>query len=372
MSQPPFPLDQLQWICENIRSSADRLKIVKPRETYIYKEHESSVERLPLKSGNCYLGQLTAHGAKQMESVGREIRQKYIESIPLLPPTYDPNKLFIRSTNTKRTIETAYQIIRGLYPQPNYRNPDDFIVVHVRERPQETMYPRSACRRIKEIQLMLSQNELTVQIKNDLNRIFCGNTPTTEKLKTCSYWVQKDLMALFNTLATLYEHKHPLPENITRDDMLRIGELSGMEYKTLFGTREVIRLGIGRFLRELKENIENRVNSDLKNNAKEEPKFLLYSGHDNTLVPILQAYDVFDGTHPFMGSHIELELWREKSKISGTPHRYFVRFIYNNRELTMKGCNDVMCDLNDFLKITEQFIPENYEEECKPKGNVLS
>lgn len=81
-------------------------------------------ERKPLKSGNCDLAQLTAHGAKQMEAVGREIRKKYVEQFPLLPPTFDPSKMFIRSTYTKRTIETAYQIIQGLYPEPHYRNPD--------------------------------------------------------------------------------------------------------------------------------------------------------------------------------------------------------------------------------------------------------
>jgi hypothetical protein len=31
-----------------------------------------------------------------------------------------------------------------------------------------------------------------------------------------------------------------------------------------------------------------------------------------------------------------------------------------------------MCDLEEFLKITERFIPENYEEECKPKGGEHS
>jgi hypothetical protein len=53
--------------------------------------------------------------------------------------------------------------------------------------------------------------------------IFCGETPTTEKLKECSYWAQKDLMSLYNIVSTLYEHKHPLPLNITSDDLMRIG-----------------------------------------------------------------------------------------------------------------------------------------------------
>lgn len=82
------------------------------------------IERAHLREGNCYLGQLTSHGLKQMEEIGAQIRQKYVETTPLLPPTFDPNKIYIRSTNTKRTIETAYQIIQGLYPLSKYRSSD--------------------------------------------------------------------------------------------------------------------------------------------------------------------------------------------------------------------------------------------------------
>jgi hypothetical protein len=49
------------------------------------------------------------------------------------------------------------------------------------------------------------------------------------------------------------------------------------------------------------------VESESKQQTEQEPNFLLYSGHDNTLVPILQAYGVFDDVHPAMGSHIEYE-----------------------------------------------------------------
>jgi hypothetical protein len=65
-----------------------------------------------------------------------------------------------------------------------------------------------------------------------------------------------------------------------------------------------------------------------------------------------------------------LELWKTKTQSTETLPQYFVKFIYNHRELKLKGCRDVMCDLHDFLKMTEPFIPENYEEECKPKEKL--
>jgi hypothetical protein len=152
---------------------------------------------------------------------------------------------------------------------------------------------------------------------NFKKEIFCGKSPDTAKLNSCIYWARKDVAGLFNTLTTLYEHGHSLPENITREDMIRIGfqsakiklscfilrwtrsihifiysyihifiysyihifiysyihifiysyihifiyslffkeKLSGIAYREFFGTTELIRLGIGRFLKELRDNI---------------------------------------------------------------------------------------------------------------------
>lgn len=48
------------------------------------------------------------------------------------------------------------------------------------------------------------------------------------------------------------------------------------------------KLAIGRFLNEVSEDL----NALLANPAK---KFLAYSGHDSTLVPVLCAFGIYDG-----------------------------------------------------------------------------
>lgn len=68
------------------------------------------------EAGNCYMGQLTAKGLKDVKKTGEYLRQRYVEEYKLLPSKLDLNALWIRSTDSKRTIETAYTILSGLYP----------------------------------------------------------------------------------------------------------------------------------------------------------------------------------------------------------------------------------------------------------------
>ncbi len=67
------------------------------------------------------MGQLTSKGLKDVKRTGEYLRRRYVEEFKLLPYKLDLNALWIRSTDSKRTIETAYTILNGLYP-PNTRS----------------------------------------------------------------------------------------------------------------------------------------------------------------------------------------------------------------------------------------------------------
>lgn len=50
--------------------------------------------------GTCGSGQLTEKGAKQCYNMGKAFRSIYIDKLKLLPDEYDPEKLFVQSTDT--------------------------------------------------------------------------------------------------------------------------------------------------------------------------------------------------------------------------------------------------------------------------------
>jgi hypothetical protein len=62
---------------------------------------------------------------------------------------------------------------------------------------------------------------------------------------------------------------------------------------------------------------------------------VLYSGHDNTLLPLLNSLRVFDEKHPPMGSYLALELYAAPKQSDGER---LVRVVYNDQEKKLPEC----------------------------------
>jgi hypothetical protein len=63
-------------------------------------------------------------------------------------------------------------------------------------------------------------------------------------------------------------------------------------------------------------------------------KFMHYSAHDSTVLPMLVALEVFDGVWPPYASHVVLEL-----RQSNDDGSFFVRAFYQDVLLTLPFCN---------------------------------
>lgn len=59
---------------------------------------------------------LTAQGMRQRYLLGRLNRERYISIEGLLDETYNPNQLYIQSTDVLRTMQSSYSELMGLYP----------------------------------------------------------------------------------------------------------------------------------------------------------------------------------------------------------------------------------------------------------------
>jgi hypothetical protein len=85
----------------------------------------------------------------------------------------------------------------------------------------------------------------------------------------------------------------------------------------------------------------------------------LYSGHDNTLGPLLISLNVFDHLHPPVASTLVLELYEDVSK------KHYVRVVYNDKLLNIPGGGENgLCEFNTFQKLAQTVIPTDYEKEC--------
>ncbi|CDW80941.1 histidine acid phosphatase family protein [Stylonychia lemnae] len=78
--------------------------------------------RAPLRSSDPWIfqvpvGYLTHSGMRQKLLLGKYNRLRYIDQLQFIDETYNPNQIFVESTDVHRTLQSAYSELMGLYPQ---------------------------------------------------------------------------------------------------------------------------------------------------------------------------------------------------------------------------------------------------------------
>mmetsp|Transcript_1964 Transcript_1964/g.5948 ORF Transcript_1964/g.5948 Transcript_1964/m.5948 type:complete len:382 (+) Transcript_1964:164-1309(+) len=76
------------------------------------------------------------------------------------------------------------------------------------------------------------------------------------------------------------------------------------------------------------------------------PRFVLWSGHDTTIMPLRVALGYDDGRWPPYASATLLELYRDDRR------RSFVRLVADRAPRLIAGCDDLLCPLSVFLEAT--------------------
>jgi hypothetical protein len=95
------------------------------------------------------------------------------------------------------------------------------------------------------------------------------------------------LIDIFDYLTCLEQHGHPLPGQLTKDQLQYINEVAMRMYWAPFlHHKEMAKLGIGRLFHEVSHHMQKMVNGQSKY------KMILYAGHDGTIGPLLGALQV--------------------------------------------------------------------------------
>lgn len=302
--------------------------------------------------------------------MGAELRQHYIEDEGLLTSSWKPGTIQVRSTNSARTIETALEIVSGMYDVSEFRP----LRVELHDVNHETMYPLTSCGVVAEAVKEHRMADIHKEIKKRYAALFDESKFDSED--HYSFWVKRSIPAACNTLESIMNHGFPLPAGITPELVKSTCDLSGMDYTAFYKSPRISKFAIGRFLGEVLSIMNNKV--EYENTARSSlapltsltypPKFVLMSGHDNTIAPILQSLKLTKDVHPPMGSGLAFELYEDpvhSDDKSAYPSNFYVSILYNFHRIRIPGCgNEYFCPYDSFLKLVSEQVPLDYKKDC--------
>eukprot|EP00923_Selenidium_pygospionis_P001767 GHVN01002597.1.p1 GENE.GHVN01002597.1~~GHVN01002597.1.p1 ORF type:complete len:475 (+),score=37.63 GHVN01002597.1:34-1425(+) len=302
---------------------------------------------------SCYLGQLTDVGHELMTSLGRRLRELYVDRLGFLPATFDPKTVNLRSTEYARTIESLQAVFTGLYPGTKEK-PEVFIKKHE----EETMYASEKCVKYKKT-FEKHQKSTTEKHSRDIKR-FKDRIGASLGIEAVHGTVER----LWDALFCRYTHNQPLPMGISA---LLLKQMEQIALDIAFGHvkpgNKAFHLGSGAFLREITTEICKAAwAKTLRNEVasiQNTPRLSVFSGHDSTITPLVLGLGIPENGWPCFGANITFEVFKE---ITGG---FYVRTKYNDMLVSLPAANGwehrtdkTLCRLERFLEICGVPAPE--------------
>ena len=343
-------------------------------------------------------GELTPIGLRSQYLIGVRNRMKYSK---LLSSIYEPREISVFSTQMGRTIMSAQAQLMGMYPpSTGAKINNEFIHIAVPPSPHnDELYDE-----IKRLQnnILPGQSQIvpvyaipeqeTHQLLSDV--FFC---PKLRKMKDKA---QKDKIVLnyFNKLNSTYGKEIFSFLKITNNsnylyDFYRVFYLAdvflsdydngrdlslfekegidlqkfynlSVEMKNLYlfygeCNEYISTIAISQTMRKILSWMRTRIERDLtyeKDLKYQEPKYVMYSGHDTTLAPFQLFMKKIFGTplkYPHFSSTIYYELHKNDSLNTRTDNDYFIRYFMDD-ELILEI---------DFVNFENQVKKETWDDE---------
>ncbi|XP_011503445.1 PREDICTED: prostatic acid phosphatase-like isoform X2 [Ceratosolen solmsi marchali] len=306
-------------------------------------------------------GQLTNLGKHQHLLLGQWFRNRYDH---LLPKTYSFYDIYIMSTDVDRTLMSAEANLAGLYP-PSGDQVWDIkmwmpIPVHtIPEHEDNLLAVKKYCDKYDyELQKVLNSPE----IKN-LDKINFELYQYLTKMSGKTVFSLQSVEYLYNILFIEELNNKSLPKwtkSIYPDKLKPLAEKSF----TISAYNKILqRLKSGPLLKNMIEHMKLKS----KHILMPDRKLWIYSAHDETIANMLMTLNLFDPHCPPYTATLLLEL-RINTK---NEHIFYKNSSKEPTLLTLPGCT-AACSLNQFILLTKDVIPVNWERECLMNNEIYS
>ena len=347
----------------------------------------------------CGTGQLTVKGEQQLREVGAMLRRQYVDQDALVPPTFTPAALAIRSSNITRTRLSAVRLIQGMYPGTPLATVR--ALINVMSERDEDLYPMYRyCPRLRELFHSTLQHPL-YQRYIDSDALAPFHQSADRLLSSAPFDPQqqpgnarkRSWIALSDEIKCRQGEGLPLPTGMNDQMASRINRLAEFLFHSLIKAgehdteereaevlamlndrnsiyNENARLGIGRFVQTallpvFQSTAATSSSSSTETNAKSSsPRLHVYACHDSSVIAIMNALGMdasMNGQWPPFASWIVMEVLTDKVRKDQQQQRY-VRVVYNGKQAAM-------VEYDEWIKRMEN-VRVDYDNECKPHSKT--
>lgn len=292
------------------------------------------------------LGQLTALGMQQEYMLGASLRKRYVDDTKLLPESYIPGTMYARSTGYDRTLMSAQSFLMGLYPPgtgPQTADskpalPHAFQPIPVFSAPTKVDDVMVQQMTYQEYIALMEQYVYPTpewqQKENSLRSKF----PLWSKITGIEVNSLDDLQYLGDTLYIHKLHHAPMPAGLSSADIDTIIESSSWAFMASERPQQIGKAFSYKLVTHIAKYLENA-------SQKKSPlKYVLFSGHDNTITATLSFLGAPQNEVPAYASNVNFSLYENGSE-------YTVKVTYNGKPVPIPACGGEVCELTQFLNL---------------------
>lgn len=266
-------------------------------------------------------GELTPVGMRQHYNLGRALRKIYIEENQFLSPNFNPEEMFVQSTDVNRTIVSVLSQLYGFYPlgsgpklpeglNTSFEEPPfaylektketDFglpfafqpIPVHSIPYNQDFMlrsWDFSICNVSQDIYKQIQNSDVYKQMNVDYKQTLeeVGNMLNLTKTQI-EHLTINDVSDIYDVFMTDIWSNKPLPQNISKELWTNMTVIYNFViYYYLGGINEISRFYSTPFFREIIKSFDAKLA-----NPKNPLKWKTYSAHDWTVATFTTALNL--------------------------------------------------------------------------------